>query len=1193
MVKQTLRYIGCIVGILCVVAWTSCAPEIPELEYEDGGRIQIRAITLETPELVPGSTTTATALVHGIDPAQAEFRWELCLFIGGTYQSFQCAKHREQDFRANVSAGDGPEFVLNHTWDDATLAKFCELVTDFDVPTATFPQECKLGMPMVLRLIVSDRGDRAIGFRPVLFRNSMAGRVTQVNTNPDFGQITVMPRDDDGDAVPLVLTEGEARQLPWPTGPNPRLVFDLRVPSFHWEYLRFSDIEREDLTARWYPSAGTIDRKYYLREDETRDIQGELEFDGSPSCGQRVDMDILLRDGRGGFAVTERSVVLIPEGCELERDFPCIDGLDSDNDDLVDCEDLDCQDEPHCVEFQCNNGLDDQGDGRIDCEDPDCDDHPACNGLAENPCDDGQDSDGDELVDCDDPDCVLHLACSEVLCDDLIDNDNDGMTDCADLDCWVEGLDVCGAEERRSCEDEFDNDGNGLVDCADWQCIGWGRCSVSGDFEDDCQDRFDNDGDGATDCDDPDCGTKRACVDEYCGDGVVTNRQFVDTFIAPAIFNGFYKANICDIGSTCSNCSLANNGWASEHGMCQSLGYDYASYVAYGGFIDDAYPLVGYASNWTCTSREQCVQDPYLVAQCDRVPPSDTEFVQGRMLSQLTCVDLAYEECDDGEDNEDAPDACRSDCSLPRCGDGIVDSGESCDDANLDNEDGCTTVCQAPHCGDGILGEGEQCDDRNTIDEDSCRNGCLFNVCGDGVTNLTGTSSWLSGNQFVDGAGHSGYICWEDAPQCWTNTNTDEPWDGDDGGFGRECGLLTAEHADSPAHAVCREFGYERARSVYLTSANSFDGIIDSGDSEPGESRFSHMEYWDCLDGSCTFDDTSDGTSCDSRVVESILCENSYQACDDGPDNRDESDACRSDCTLPYCGDAIVDVLAGEECDDGNADDLDGCTRLCRLPGCGDGVVDPGRGEECDDGNNEGGDGCSPECVRDGECLVPVVGYNTALSTDLMIGIVEAGVTPLVLDGVAPSVWFGNASQATRFHTTVVMKQGNNWYTQDYEAMVQYLDAGGVIVIVDPRMYNGIVDPLRFNTLSGFRGTESTDVLFGVNFALRVASDHSLFDYSDALPDELVAGSYRDTLELWPEPDTNTIVIEAVYDRGVGGLPHPDADVVPYLTVNNTLGELGGEVWMLNAAINTTAFNEGPQRELLIALLHHGCGLTP
>lgn len=52
------------------------------------------------------------------------------------------------------------------------------------------------------------------------------------------------------------------------------------------------------------------------------------------------------------------------------------------------------------------------------------------------------------------------------------------------------------------------------------------------------------------------------------------------------------------------------------------------------------------------------------------------------------------EECDDGEANSDSDaDACRRDCRLPRCGDGVVDEGEACDDANRFSGDGCGADC--------------------------------------------------------------------------------------------------------------------------------------------------------------------------------------------------------------------------------------------------------------------------------------------------------------------------------------------------------------------------------------------------------------------------------------------------------------------------------------------------------------------
>ena len=62
------------------------------------------------------------------------------------------------------------------------------------------------------------------------------------------------------------------------------------------------------------------------------------------------------------------------------------------------------------------------------------------------------------------------------------------------------------------------------------------------------------------------------------------------------------------------------------------------------------------------------------------------------------------------------------------CGDGIVQTGEQCDDQNDDTNDACTNFCTVAVCGDGVLrsdlAEGEPgyegCDDSNTDDEDAC-----------------------------------------------------------------------------------------------------------------------------------------------------------------------------------------------------------------------------------------------------------------------------------------------------------------------------------------------------------------------------------------------------------------------------------------------------------------------------------------
>jgi cysteine-rich repeat protein len=56
----------------------------------------------------------------------------------------------------------------------------------------------------------------------------------------------------------------------------------------------------------------------------------------------------------------------------------------------------------------------------------------------------------------------------------------------------------------------------------------------------------------------------------------------------------------------------------------------------------------------------------------------------------------AGEQCDDADKNSNAPNAhCRPNCTLGRCGDAIIDTPlELCDDGNDRSGDGCSSTCQ-------------------------------------------------------------------------------------------------------------------------------------------------------------------------------------------------------------------------------------------------------------------------------------------------------------------------------------------------------------------------------------------------------------------------------------------------------------------------------------------------------------------
>ena len=64
----------------------------------------------------------------------------------------------------------------------------------------------------------------------------------------------------------------------------------------------------------------------------------------------------------------------------------------------------------------------------------------------------------------------------------------------------------------------------------------------------------------------------------------------------------------------------------------------------------------------------------------------------------------------DGFCNDATCDGGDPDCAPAVCGNGIVETGEQCDDNNALGGDGCSSTCQIEGCGNGIVEGTEQCD---------------------------------------------------------------------------------------------------------------------------------------------------------------------------------------------------------------------------------------------------------------------------------------------------------------------------------------------------------------------------------------------------------------------------------------------------------------------------------------------------
>lgn len=309
------------------------------------------------------------------------------------------------------------------------------------------------------------------------------------------------------------------------------------------------------------------------------------------------------------------------------------------------------------------------------------------------------------------------------------------------------------------------------------------------------------------------------------------------------------------------------------------------------------------------------------------------------------------EECDDA--NDDSTDDCTANCEEARCGDGIVQDGvEACDDGNEDDADStCTNACTMPACGDGIqqVDLGEACDDGNLSDDDDCSSDCQLASCGDGVVqageacddgNAVETDACIN---CLDARCGDGFVL-EGSEEC-DDANDVDTDDCTSACLNPACGdgFLQLGHGEACDDGN-RNNNDDCSNSCQLASCG--DGVTQPGEECDDGNEIETDDCINCLDARCG----------DGFVIGGV----GGEECDDG--NQVETDDCTTACERPACGDGFLQPGAGEVCDDGNDIDTDDCVG-CNPAECGDGAVQAGV-EDCDDGNLVNTDACTTLCAE-------------------------------------------------------------------------------------------------------------------------------------------------------------------------------------------------------------------------------------
>lgn len=325
-------------------------------------------------------------------------------------------------------------------------------------------------------------------------------------------------------------------------------------------------------------------------------------------------------------------------------------------------------------------------------------------------------------------------------------------------------------------------------------------------------------------------------------------------------------------------------------------------------------------------------------------------------------IALAGEACDDG--NTDDTDACVKGCVLAACGDGLVRAGfEACDDGNTDNLDACRNTCALPTCGDGLVDLGEECDDGNGIPSDACPPLCLFARCGDGfvqegveecdagaananIPAFRVTQGALSQSvgpvmrsqsveafyAYASASSHTGFEALRESRlflyrDLTTGALSLVTLHGID---------IEATGLDQPKSSVSQTFSFLPA-AVFVAISDDTVGELSKTDdtTAKGDWSFHHNTDGGALSG---FPSPGSWSIDIDSVFKAGIDALTYVDAEgelvplevDGTVNitaYEGPSLCRLDCTLPRCGDGILD--GGEHCDDGNTLDGDGCPADC------------------------------------------------------------------------------------------------------------------------------------------------------------------------------------------------------------------------------------------------------------------------
>jgi cysteine-rich repeat protein len=431
------------------------------------------------------------------------------------------------------------------------------------------------------------------------------------------------------------------------------------------------------------------------------------------------------------------------------------------------------------------------------------------NGIREahEQCDDGNNDNGDG--------CSAN--CFRPYCGDgVIDRGEE--CELNEENCFNCILNLCG--NGRIDSGETCDDGNGMPGdgCSGW-CLIENVCGNANlDGGEICDDGNDFDGDGCS----------SVCLFEFCGDGVTQ----------------YGLGEECDDGN--------QNNFDGCRNTCQLP-------VCGDGRSDDTVLPNGLRYREVCDPGKHCSNDPNKSCEDDyhcSLGPCDVQ--SGRCVGNQSIACEEDLDCGYGDCRVMDTDSCTAECAKPvrelpspeLCGDGVIDTGEECDDGNRAGHDGCTENCilESAICDGGscsrdmfVCEDGSSCNMGNGCREGVCKlrrecaTQCVFGLCGD---------EYIDPGESCDNGRH----CEDDSSkQCWSHSDCETlcvPMSND--GCSSACKLERYLKNSRASLTLCQEEILGESGGASYGSRIGSDQIDEWKETilDPARNPFVQWNYW-------------------------------------------------------------------------------------------------------------------------------------------------------------------------------------------------------------------------------------------------------------------------------------------------------------------------------------------------------------